>query len=100
MYTCQLKVHRDGGTCFDPLLFHYPHDDEVFRVNSTEHSFIVGDALKITPVLEYGATNVMSYFPNGKWVDMKNHGPHYVIDASASPPALGEWKKLDAFNGV
>jgi len=33
MYTCQLRVHREGGTCFDPLLLHYPHDDAVFAVN-------------------------------------------------------------------
>jgi len=33
MYTCQLRVHREGGTCFDPLLLHYPHDDAVFDVN-------------------------------------------------------------------
>ena len=52
MYTCQFKVHKEGGTCFDPLMFHYPHDNNVFNVNDTEHSFIVGDALKITPVLK------------------------------------------------
>jgi alpha-glucosidase (family GH31 glycosyl hydrolase) len=52
MYTCHLKVHKEGGTCFDPLMFHYPHDKNVFDVNQTEHTFIVGDALKITPVLE------------------------------------------------
>jgi alpha-glucosidase (family GH31 glycosyl hydrolase) len=33
MYTCQLRVHVEGGTCFDPLLLHYPHDDAVFAVN-------------------------------------------------------------------
>jgi alpha-glucosidase (family GH31 glycosyl hydrolase) len=87
MYTCQLKVHREGGTCFDPLLFHYPHDNEVFKTNTTEHSFIIGDALKITPILEYNATNVTSYFPTGRWVDMKNHGPKYLIDSNGPLPA-------------
>jgi len=33
MYTCHLRVHRNGGTCFDPLLMHYPHDDAVFAIN-------------------------------------------------------------------
>jgi alpha-glucosidase (family GH31 glycosyl hydrolase) len=33
MYTCMLRVHREGGTCFDPLLMHYPHDEAVFEVN-------------------------------------------------------------------
>jgi alpha-glucosidase (family GH31 glycosyl hydrolase) len=55
MYTCQLRVHRNGGTCFDPLLMHYPHDDNVFATNQTEHTFLVGDAIKVTPVTESGA---------------------------------------------
>jgi alpha-glucosidase (family GH31 glycosyl hydrolase) len=87
MYTCQLKVHREGGTCFDPLLFHYPHDDEVFKTDNTEHSFIIGDALKITPVLDWGVTDVMSYFPTGRWVDMKSFGPTYLVNSNGSLPA-------------
>jgi hypothetical protein len=42
----------------------------------------------------------MSYFPNGKWVDMKNHGPEFVVNANASVPEKGEWKKLDITKGV
>jgi alpha-glucosidase (family GH31 glycosyl hydrolase) len=44
---------------------HYPHDDAVFDVNQTEHTFLVGDAIKVSPVLEPNATKIKSYFPNG-----------------------------------
>lgn len=52
MYTCLFEASQTGQTCFDPLLFHYPDDDEVY--NNIENTFIVGDALKIAPVLEKG----------------------------------------------
>ena len=54
MYTCLLRVHKEGGTCFDPLMFHYPQDDNNFindPTNGTEHTFLVGDAIKVSPVL-------------------------------------------------
>jgi alpha-glucosidase (family GH31 glycosyl hydrolase) len=72
MYTCHLRVHRNGGTCFDPLLMHYPHDDAVFAINQTEHTFLVGDAIKVSPVLEPNATTIQSYFPNGQWVSLRD----------------------------
>ena len=34
---------------------------------------MLGDALKITPVLEEGATTLRSYFPNDKWYDVDNN---------------------------
>ena len=50
VYTCMFEASVSGQTCFDPLLFHYPDLDAVFE--NTEHTFIVGDALKVSPVLE------------------------------------------------
>ena len=97
MYTCQLRVHREGGTCFDPLLLHYPHDDAVFAVNQTEHTFLVGDAIKVTPVLEYGATSVQSYFPNGQWVDLRTFK---IQTAQAAKPFKGTMMTLDGTKGI
>jgi hypothetical protein len=51
MYTCLFEASDEGQTCFDPLLFHY-QDDDVFKTDKTEHSFIAYNALKVTPVLE------------------------------------------------
>ena len=81
-------------------MFHYPHDDTNFQVNSTEHTFIVGDAIKVTPVLEAGATTVASYFPNGQWVDLRN--TTNVVNASGADigGAQGQWVDLDATKGI
>lgn len=76
LYTCLFETSQDGGTCFDPLLLHYPTDDNVFDSTKTENSFIVGCALMITPVLDAvaaGTTQMSAYFPTGKWVSMKNY---------------------------
>jgi alpha-glucosidase (family GH31 glycosyl hydrolase) len=54
-------------------MFHYPTDDVHFEVNNTEHTFIVADAVKVTPVLQPNATNVESYFPNGEWVNLNDY---------------------------
>lgn len=73
MYTCIFRMHNEGYTCYDPLFFHYPNIDQD-KVN-TEHTFIVGDALKVSPVLEKladGVTEYESYFPNGDWVSLKD----------------------------
>jgi len=37
LYTCLFKTSKEGGTCFDPLLLHYPEDDNVFNKDTTEN---------------------------------------------------------------
>jgi hypothetical protein len=49
MYSCQYEVSQKGGTCFDPLLFHYPELEAAYF--DTESTFIVANAIKVTPVL-------------------------------------------------
>lgn len=72
MYECLFDVTENGGTCYDPLLFHFP--DVPGAYDDLEHTFIVGNALKISPVLQPMAnmTNgtFTSFFPKGNWVDM------------------------------
>jgi alpha-glucosidase (family GH31 glycosyl hydrolase) len=97
MYTCHLRVHREGGTCFDPLLMHYPHDDAVFAVNQTEHTFLVADAIKVSPVLEYNVTEIESYFPTGDWVDLRTYG---IVHSAPEKPLMGQMMKLSAENGI
>jgi alpha-glucosidase (family GH31 glycosyl hydrolase) len=55
MYTCLFGLTQDGGSCFDPLFFHYPHLDAAF--NDIEHTFIAQDSLKVSPCLEPNGTN-------------------------------------------
>jgi len=71
MYTCLFEASQDGTTCFDPMFYHWPLDDTTFT--NVENSFIVGDALKVSPVLTAKVDVVASYFPNGDWVNMKNY---------------------------
>ena len=49
MYTCLFQASVTGQSCFDPLMFHWPEDRETFK--DPEHSFMVGESLKVTPVL-------------------------------------------------
>lgn len=70
MYTCLFEASQNGGTCIDPLFFHYPNDEELYK--DYEESFIVAGAIKVSPILENleGFTNYSSYFPQGKWVSL------------------------------
>lgn len=90
LYTCLFEAHESGQTCFDPLLFHYPEDDAVFE--DIEHSFIVGDALKVSPKLTPGDEKYQSYFPAGTWVSMKDFSQTVTPKAGT----VGEWLDLDA----
>ena len=92
LYTCLFEVSQDGGTCYDPLMFHYPHDDTVFQSNNTESSFIFANAIKVTPVLTEGAQEVWSYFPQeaGPWVSLNDLTK--TVDSSKG----GTWVKLPA----
>lgn len=74
------------------MMYHYPNDDTHFQSNNTEHTFLVGDAIKVTPVLESNPTELWSYFPNGDWVSMRDYS--VVVSANSSTTG-GEWKSLD-----
>jgi len=52
-------------------MFHYPNLDEVF--NRTEHAFIVGDAIKVTPLLTSHSNYVESFFPMGNWTNLRDY---------------------------
>ena len=71
LYTCMFST-KDGNTCFDPMLFHYPDEEEAY--NNIEQNFIVGDALKVSPVTwsQGNSTSYTAYFPEGRWVNMNN----------------------------
>lgn len=84
LYTCLFETTQTGETCFDPLFFHYPNDNQTLI--DVEHSFMFANALKVTPVLEQEARTVNSYFPKGTWVNMND-----VNDILISK---GEWIEI------
>ena len=63
MYTCLYEASMWGTTCFDPLFYHYPNDDNLY--SDIEHTFIVGNGVKVSPVMSSikGQTTFQSYFP-------------------------------------
>ena len=77
IYTCLFGASQEGGTCVDPLFYHYPGDKYTFDPLATENSFILGDALKVVPVVEAksgsSAQMIRTYFPAGQWVDMRDY---------------------------
>jgi len=67
-YTLHLDVAINGGVYFMPLFFEFVDDPETYQ--RTQHSFMVGSALKVTPILDKGVTKVNSYFPNSNWYSL------------------------------
>jgi hypothetical protein len=70
MYSCLFSAYKDGNTCFDPLFFAYPDVEMAFE--DIESTFMVGDALKVSPVLQAQGndTTYDVFFPYGGWVNM------------------------------
>jgi alpha-glucosidase len=71
LYTCLYEASDEGQTCYDPLFFHYPLLEEAYA--EMENTFLVGEAIKVSPVLEPNAEVIKSYFPNGEWVNLNNY---------------------------
>jgi len=75
-------------------MFHFPYDDETFRPDKTEHSFIFANALKVTPILDEATsdgTSVSSYFPKGAWVNMNDYTDIIVSEGGKE----NGWKNLN-----
>lgn len=65
LYTCHFNVAKDGGVYFYPIFFDFPRDSKYYE--NTEISFMLGPALKVTPVLAPNVKTIPSYFPNQNW---------------------------------
>lgn len=80
IYTCLFEASQEGGSCVDPLFMHFPDDLYTFDPSQTENSFILGNALKVVPVVEAAVKGVdqmvRTYFPKGEWVDMRDWSIH------------------------
>ena len=75
------SANYTGGTVVYPLIFDNPADDEAFK--NIESTFMLGDALKISPVMDYSygnRTNFTSYFPEGVWRDVFDYSK--VVNAT------------------
>lgn len=83
LYSLAAKVHYDDYTLMRPLVMDFT-DDAVAREVSDQ--FMLGPAIMVCPVYEYGARSRTVYLPEGKWYDWNNGkeiagGCHIVADA-------------------
>ena len=77
------SVFRLGGSLVKPLFFDYPNDPETF--NNNDITFMLGDALKISPVLAEGMSpgdNFTSYFPAGMWYNLSSEFDHFAFNST------------------
>jgi len=55
MYTCLFESSEFGGTCIDPLIFHFPIDLNArnnMNKSGVNDTFIFGGAVKVSPIVD------------------------------------------------
>jgi len=69
---------------FSPLFYYYPEDSETYQF--VENKFMVGDQIKVVPVLKAGVDpqgqGFQSYFPLDVWVNLFDFSK--IIDTRSS----------------
>ncbi len=66
IYSYEYQRHLDGVGLVRPLLFDWPHDGKV--ANDID-SWLFGDYLLVSPVVQQGQTSKAIYLPAGQWTD-------------------------------
>ena len=56
-----------GGSIFKPEFFVFPEDNELYKDWNMDSSFMLGNALRITPVYSDTEEDILTYFPNANW---------------------------------
>jgi alpha-glucosidase (family GH31 glycosyl hydrolase) len=81
LYTCMYEMSEFGGSCFDPLFFHYSLDVLHFERPGVNDTFIAANAVKVSPVLAPQGANqtFQSHFPVGRWVNLADYSD--VVDS-------------------
>jgi len=52
MYTCLFEASEFGGSCIEPLYFHYTLDlTSMTEETGTNDTFIFGGAVKVSPIV-------------------------------------------------
>jgi hypothetical protein len=76
IYTQMYLTHANGGSLVKPLFFDFPHDDESFSHEVLSSTYMLGDSVKVSPLLQskQDGDTYTSYFPQGIWVDLYNPG--------------------------
>ena len=83
LYSLAAKVHFDDYTLMRPLVMDFTDD---VRARAVSDQFMLGPAIMVCPVYEYGARSRQVYLPEGQWYDWDNGKPvqggcSFVADA-------------------
>ena len=85
LYTQLYLAHTVGGSLVRPLFFDFPTDENSFWDAVQSTTYMLGQALKVSPVLTAGKKDgdqYQAYFPGGqRWVHVYN--PSQIIDTTA-----------------
>jgi alpha-glucosidase (family GH31 glycosyl hydrolase) len=97
IYTCLYEASVTGGTCVDPIFFHFPED--VIFTNTPGHNetFIVANAVKVSPVVgpqAPGQDFYLSHFPPGRFVNLADLSE--VIEGKYNQQRLKYRNKVNA----
>lgn len=63
-YYLFFRASLSGGTVVRPMFFQFPTDLATYEI---DWQFLVGSAVMISPVLTPGTTELLAYFPAGRW---------------------------------
>ena len=63
-YTLLHEASLTGLPVIRPLFLEFPND---FQAWDVDFQFMVGDAILVSPVMDFGVTRLTSYFPHGTW---------------------------------
>ena len=83
IYTQMYLTHTNGGSLVKPLFFDYPNDDMCFSADVQQSTFMLGDSVKVTPLLQdkTDGDTFNAYFPKGAWVNL--YDPSLIINSPA-----------------
>jgi len=62
------------------MFFDFPDDMNCF--DDIEHTFMVGDSVKVSPILQKGFDDFNAYFPAGKWAYLNPNSYSMLIDST------------------
>ena len=65
IYTFARENYKTGMPLARPLFFDYPADNTLYNYSS---SYLWGDAILVSPVVQAGQTSKDVYLPHGRWV--------------------------------
>eukprot|EP00826_Nyctotherus_ovalis_P013382 TRINITY_DN1360_c0_g1_i5.p1 TRINITY_DN1360_c0_g1~~TRINITY_DN1360_c0_g1_i5.p1 ORF type:complete len:968 (-),score=269.75 TRINITY_DN1360_c0_g1_i5:112-3015(-) len=71
MYTKMFEAHLQGGAVVHPLFFDFPNDEEAYRRDVVDKTFMWASSLYVVPSVFPGQTTSRVYLPNWTWYDLR-----------------------------